>query len=410
MSTYQAVESDFLIIGGGILGAATASYLAQFASAGTRITVLEAGQPATGTTCQAAGLLTRLKTDTAMAEMVGETYTAIERLSQHSDQPLPFRQVGSIHVAKDDQQYLENTAAQARQLNVEFQWLSPSAVTLQAPWFNQTAAERALFIPDDGYIDPALLAQAYLSEARQLGVKLCQNTRVDNLIIEQGRVAGVRCGEQVYRAGTTISCAGPWSVALLAEAGIMLPMAPVRSHYWITDDSDLFPMHSPAMILADANAYTRPEVGGLLFGLRDQQPVYGDPANLPADLQGYLFNCDPDGFECLESGYERLLEFCPVLETLGLRHYITGISSYTPDGRPILGATDLPGLLLATGCSGSGITLSGGIGRLLAEQALERETFVDDSAFRCNRFGEIDPFSDGFRARCALARSAKRSG
>lgn len=86
MTINQAAESDFLIIGGGILGAATASYLAQLSGPDTRITIVEAGQPATGTTCQAAGLLTRLKTDIALAEMVGETYTAITRLSAQLDQ------------------------------------------------------------------------------------------------------------------------------------------------------------------------------------------------------------------------------------------------------------------------------------------------------------------------------------
>lgn len=410
MTSFQTVESDFLIIGGGILGAAIASYLAQLAGSQTRIVMVEAEQPATGTTCQAAGLLTRLKTDPTMAEMVGETYRAIARLNQCRDQPLPFRQVGSIHVANDDPAYLNNTAAQAQQLAVEYHWLDPASVTLRAPWFNPSAAERALFIPEDGYIDPALLAQAYLSDACQQGVTLYADTRIDRFITEQGSVTGAACGNQRFYADTTICCAGPWSTAMLAELDIMLPMAPVRSHYWITGDSDLFPMHSPAMILADANAYTRPEVGGLLFGLRDQQPIYGDPANLPADLQGYLFNGDPDGIECLEAGYARLLEFCPILETLGLRHYITGISSYTPDGKPILGDTGLPGLLLATGCSGSGITLSGGIGRYLAELALAGETAIDGSAFAWNRFGKIDPFSDSFKARCAMARSAKRSG
>ncbi|MGB2130843.1 MAG: NAD(P)/FAD-dependent oxidoreductase [Marinobacterium sp.] len=409
----QYPSTDFLIIGGGILGAATAWSLARRAPAGTRIRLVEAGMLATATTSQAAALLTRVRPDPAMAALVAETFAAIDQLNDILEQPLPLRQVGSLHLATRDagKGYLRDTQNTAQALGLNAEWLDSAEARALSPWLAEIDGAEALFVADDGYMDPVQLAQGYITAARKLGVEVIQNCRVESLIEQQGRVTGARTAVGDLMAGTLICCAGPWSTQLLAEQGIQLAMAPVRSHYWITEDrAELFPAESPMVILPDANAYARPEVGGLLFGLRDQQAVYGDPASLPQDIHGYLFNCDPDGWECLESGWTELAEVFPAVEQLGIAHYLTGVSSYTPDGKPLLGQTGRPGLLVATGCSGGGIALSGGIGRLLAELALEQAIFCDPSPFALNRFGAVDPFSEAFRIRCALARSQKRSG
>ncbi len=409
----QYPSTDFLIIGGGILGAATAWSLAQRAPAGTRIRLVEAGMLATATTSQAAALLTRVRPDPAMAALVAQTFAAIDQLNEVLDEPLPLRQVGSLHLATRDagRQYLHSTAQTAADLGLTAERLTRDEAVQRAPWLSAASDVEALYVAEDGYMDPVQLAQGYITAARRLGVEVVQNCRVQSLIRQQDRVVGVQTAEGAMAAGCVICCAGPWSTQLLAEQGVQLAMAPVRSHYWITEaNAGLFPNESPMVILPDANAYARPEVGGLLFGLRDQQAVYGDPACLPDNIHGYLFNCDPEGWECLESGWTDLAEVFPAIEHLGIAHYLTGVSSYTPDGKPLLGKTERPGLLVATGCSGGGIALSGGIGRVLGEVALEQAPYSDITPFALDRFGAIDPFSEAFRIRCALARSQKRSG
>lgn len=409
----QFPSTDYLIIGGGILGAATAWSLAQQAPAGTRIRLVEAGLLASATTSQAAALLTRVRPDPAMAALVAETFNAIEQLDQVLEQPLPLRKVGSLHLAtaESGKAYLQDTETTAASLGLSSARLGPEQIKQRVPWLAADQHSEALFVADDGYMDPVQLAQGYVSAARKLGVEVVQNCRVESLVMEQGRAVGAHTNQGPMPAETLICCAGPWATRLLAEQGVHLAMAPVRSHYWITEDNtELFPTDSPMVILPDINAYARPEVGGLLFGLRDQQAVYGDPANLPEDIHGYLFNCDPDGWECLEAGWGDLAAVFPAIEHLGVAHYLTGVSSYTPDGKPLIDTTHIPGLLVGTGCSGGGIALSGGIGRLLAELALGRDTFCDAAPFKLDRFGSVDPFSEEFRVRCALARSQKKSG
>lgn len=74
------------------------------------------------------------------------------------------------------------------------------------------------------------------------------------------------------------------------------------------------------------------------------------------------------------------------------------------------GLPSLEGFLTATGCAGAGLAMSGGIGRLLADLAVDRTPFVDPAPHRIDRFGEIDPLDPGFIQRCAEARSGKITG
>ncbi len=167
-------------------------------------------------------------------------------------------------------------------------------------------------------------------------------------------------------------------------------------------------------ILPDSGAYARPDVGGLLFGLREAQAVVADPAVLPESLQGFRFDTDPAGEHALEDGYASLRsQLPPLLDELRLAHYVSNVSSYTPpDGFYLLGPPmpGIQGFIAATGCSGAGIGMSGGIGRFISELIAGQPTFVTSEPFRLDRFGAIDPFDPDFIHRCAAARARKRTG
>jgi len=100
----------------------------------------------------------------------------------------------------------------------------------------------------------------------------------------------------------------------------------------------------------------------LLFGLRERQSVSVDPRDLPDDLEGFALG-EEGGWPSLEEGAPALRRFLPALDRLPIAHHITGLSTYVPDGLLVLGpVAGLPGFLAAAGCSGAGITASGGSG------------------------------------------------
>lgn len=407
-----ANHPDIVIIGGGILGCAIARYLSR--SPGLSVTVVERHGLGEQTTSHAAALLTRIRPYRELTGMVMETFRAIDELGDSAGEPLPLRRVGSLQVAAQaaGKQQIEQTAQRAAEAGVVAEMISPGDAQQRAPWLELTDDTAALWLPDDGYIDPYSLCQAYAAEARRNGVRFRLQQTVRDLLQQGGRVTGVRLasGETIH-AGLVIDAAGPWSTALARQLGVNLGMAPVRSHYWISAPHPRIAVDGPMTILPDSGTYARPEVGGLLFGLRDSQTVVTHPGQLPDSLHDFCFDTDPTGENALEAGYEPLQLQVPVLEELQLAHYVSNVSSYTPDGFYLLGAMPgVDGFVAATGCSGAGIGMSGGIGRFIAELVTGQAPFVAPQRFRLDRFGAIDSYHPDFIRRCAEARARKRTG
>ena len=89
-------------------------------------------------------------------------------------------------------------------------------------------------------------------------------------------------------------------------------------------------------------------------------------------------------------------------------HHIAGLTTYTPDGELLLGTfPGVEGLLLAGGCCGKGVSVSGGVGRVVADLILDQPAMVDLDRLRPDRFGTDDPHSEAFVARCVDARANK---
>jgi 4-methylaminobutanoate oxidase (formaldehyde-forming) len=150
----------------------------------------------------------------------------------------------------------------------------------------------------------------------------------------------------------------------------------------------------------------------LLFGMRERQQQVADPRTLPADLTGFVFDTrDADGWGNLADGADELAPYFPALNTLGIAHYLTGPSNYTPDGQLVVGAAPhVKGLFVASGCNGSGISFAGGVGRLVGELVRGTQPFVNPLPSAPGRRGPFDPFAPDFLAACAAARASKTSG
>lgn len=407
------MRADIAIVGAGILGCSIAWHLKLLAPA-VRVIVLERHSgPATQATSQAAALLTSARTHPAVTAMIVRTYAAMEELGAELDQPLPLHRVGTVHIASSERAVVELEALARAVTAAGRRAEQPTIGDLceLVPWLDPASARSALLIPDDGFIDPYLLANAYAAAARRRGVEFHYRTEVVALRREGAGITGLVTSEGAVDAPIVVLAAGAWANRLSAPLGIGLAMAPVRSQYWLTEPHRVFPRAHPAVVIPEARAYTRPEIGALLFGLRERAPISMDPNDLPADMGGYAFANDPHGLESLEDGAPALRRYCPALDEIGLRSYVAGASTYTPDGLFLAGqASELMGLFVASGCCGSGIAASGGYGELVASLALGKRPAIAAAPFAPDRFGAVEPFDPGFRAHCAQARARKRAG
>jgi 4-methylaminobutanoate oxidase (formaldehyde-forming) len=403
--------TDIVVIGGGVLGGAVAFYLAK-QNVG-RVIVLERDSVAQGNSSLAAGLLTRGRFKSYLVPMVIETYKAIEEIEEITGESLGMHQTGCLYAAASHahQKGIHELASTSSQAGLKVEWLDGTDAAHLVPWLKLPRDVSVVFMPDDGYIDGYSLASGYIKSARQLGVKIREQTPVLSILREGRHVSGVKTADGDISTSLVIDAAGVWAGLLAYEIGISLPMAPVRSHYWITASHYMFSSDQPFVILPDARAYARPESDRLLFGFRESQSVSVDPRELPQRMNGYVFNQDPNGWESLLEGIPDFAKFLPMVEEIKISNYISGLSNYTPDGNFVLGAfPSLDGFLAATGCAGAGIAMSGGIGRIISDLVAGHATFVDDTPHRIDRFGDIDSFDPDFIKKCADARSGKITG
>ena len=403
--------ADVVVIGGGVLGGAVAFYLAK-QNAG-RVIVLERHSVAQGNSSLAAGLLTRGRFKSHLIPMVLETYRAIEEIQSITGESLGMHRTGCLYAAVSPahQNEIHELVTVSSSAGLKADWLDIIDAAHLIPWLKLPRTASVVFMPEDGYIDGSTLANGYIQSARKLGVEIQEQVEVLSICKEGQHVTGVRTNQGNFSAALVIDAAGVWAGTLARELGIEFPMAPVRSHYWITAEYSSFSPQQPFVILPDAHAYARPETNRLLFGFRESQSVAVDPRELPEKMNGYLFKKDPHGWESLLEGMPEFGKFFPLIEEIEISTYIKGLSNYTPDGNFVLGAfPSLDGFLAATGCAGAGIAMSGGIGRLVAELATGRTPFVDAAPHRIDRFGVIDPLDPAFLQQCADARSGKITG
>jgi 4-methylaminobutanoate oxidase (formaldehyde-forming) len=229
----------------------------------------------------------------------------------------------------------------------------------------------------------------------------------DVIETEIGYSVHVKSREKIFHAKHLIVCAGPWAASLLRPLTLALPVTPMRSIYWITETCLEEKSTQPICVVPYVQGYFRPETNALLFGIRDQGAAL-HPGQVPNDVHGFEFPNAQDGMSALHESWQPLVHFWPNIEHLGLSTEVTGISSYSPDGLPVIGAPEsFKKLTVVSGCSGAGIAYSGGIAKQAVNHALEDTLH---QAFNFNRFDQGDAYDEAFRQRCLLARSQKKAG
>lgn len=403
---------DIIIIGGGLLGCATAYQLTK-RKAGN-ILLLESNEIASQASARAACLLTRARTKPALMEMVQETYDCIEEIEQLLNDSLGLQQCGSITIASSDASLKGLIALEeaANRFGIPNERIDKAKTRELLPWIDATHVDTALYMPTDAFIDSASLCSGYARAAQALGVEIRCNTQVSAITTEDEAVTGVQLADgQKITAPIVVNAAGSWANLLMRPLHIGLPFTPVRSHFWISGtDKERFPVNHPFTVIPDARAFTRSDVGALIIGLRESECQAFDPSTLTRQLEDFDFNHTAK-WKVLDECAPLLKNYLPDIDTLGIAHYMAGPSCYVPDAMFIVGPVKaLNGLFTVTGCCGGGVAAGGGMGRLAAELILKQTPFVNADLFAPERFGVIDPFSLEFQRRCADARSNKKGG
>ena len=364
-----------VIVGGGIVGCSVAYHLSLRGC--TDVVLLERRQLTCGTTWHAAGLVGQLRATYNMTRLAQYTTGLYAGLEAETGQATGFRQTGSIAIATHAARFeeLRRGASMAKCFGLEVHTLTAGEVASKWPGVYGDDLVGGVFLPKDGRTNPIDTTQALAKGARSRGVKIFENTRVDDIVVENGHAVGVRTAQGELRADIVINCAGMWAHALGERAGSTVPLHAAEHFYIVTEPMAGLSSSLPVLRDPDGCAYFKEDAGKLLVG-------WFEPVAKPWGMRGipetFCFDQLPDDLDHIEPLLTAAVHRMPALATTGINLFFNGPESFTPDDRYLLGETpEVRNLYVAAGFNSIGIQSAGGAGKVLADWVLDGHPPMD---------------------------------
>ena len=375
MATNLPTQARVVIIGGGIMGCSTAYHLAKLGW--KDVVLLEQGRLSGGTTWHAAGLVGQLRSYQNLTRLIRYSTELYSKLEAETGLATGWKQCGSLSVARTEERMvlLRRSAAMANAQGVDCEPLSPKQAGEKYPIMRTDDLVGAVWLPGDGKANPADITQALARGARNGGVRSFEKTRVTAIDTKDGRVAGVQTTEGAIKAEIVVNCGGQWARQLARAVDVTVPLYSCEHMYIVTEKMDNVPRDLPVMRDPDGYIYFKEEVGGLLMGGFEPEAKPWDKDVIPDDFEFGMLPDDWDQFQIL---MDNALIRVPSLEKTGIKTFMNGPESFTPDLNYILGAApQLKGFFVGAGFNSMGIASSGGAGMALAEWIVAGEPTLD---------------------------------
>jgi glycine/D-amino acid oxidase-like deaminating enzyme len=376
------VTADVLIVGAGVIGAATAFHLARLGV--SDVTVLDRGTVGSGMSSRSSALIRMHYTFSPEVELAVRSDAMFDAWPDLTGRPAFVRRTGFVRIVRQgEEDALRANVAMQRKLGARAEVIDAAELSSLAPGLRTDDIACAAWEPHGGYGDGALAAGDLLAAARTLGARYRPHAPVLALLRDGDRLTGVQTASGAETAGLVVLAAGVWTPPLLGSAGLSLPISAEFHRVAVL-------AHPPgrgtpvACIDSTTQTYFRPEgAGGMtLVGGFTGEP-WRDPDAAPAAA-------GPGELAPLVGMAARRV---PALADAGIARGTTGVYDMTPDARPLLG--ELPGvtgLMVAAGFSGMGFKISPAVGEALAELiARGAPSHVDLRPFRPGRFAEGQP-------------------
>ncbi|MEJ2760873.1 MAG: D-amino acid dehydrogenase [Gammaproteobacteria bacterium] len=258
---------------------------------------------------------------------------------------------------------------------VEHEVLDAAGVTAREPALNDIAADISggVFFPDDEAGDAHKFCGQIAALAGRRGAEFRYGAEVTEIRYHGGRITAVVTPGRVFTADACVLAAGSYSVCLAHSLGLKLPVRPVKG-YSVTLDRDGWDSGPSLPVIDDSRHVAVSPLG-------ERLRVAG-----MAEFAGYDTDVSPDRIERL---FKILDEIYPAFQSRrnsATAGYWAGLRPYCCDGSPIIGRAGYTNLYLNTGHGHLGWTMSAGSGRLLADLIDGRETAIDASPYRYDRF------------------------
>ncbi|MDX6594173.1 MAG: hypothetical protein QOJ13_3369 [Gaiellales bacterium] len=404
MSTVPS-RARAVVIGSGIVGNSLAYHLAEL---GWRdIVLLDKGplpNPG-GSTGHASNFIFPVDHSKEM------TALTLDSIRQYKEMGV-FTESGGIEVARTEErmQELQRRMSSAQSWGVEpVSIVTPAEVKEMVPFVDESVIVGGFYSPGVGVVDSLRAGTIMRERAQEMGALTVQaNTEVLDIVVEGGRVTGVRTTRGDIDADIVVIACGVWSPKLARMAGASIPLTPAVHQMIDVGPVPRFAdskthIDYPIVRDMDTNMYERQDGQGLEIGSYAHRPILHDPEEIPSVEEAAL---SPTEFPFTQADFEQqmehALELVPEIvgdESVGVKYAINGLLSLTPDGLPILGETpEVKGLW---SCAAVWVKEGPGIGKAVAEWMVHGESEIDLQSSDIARFYEHQKTRAHVRARAA---------
>lgn len=375
--------ADLVVVGGGIVGAATAFH----ASRAGLAAVLVERRPAlcTLTTAAAAGGY-RMTLDTEdEVQVVGASvamFTDFAEATGQKEYDAGLREQGYLWATSSE----EGAAAQRSLAERQRAWgvdgieiLDGDEARRRFPYLSPGVVQ-VRFRQADGLIDPKAVTFGLVAGS---GAGVVTSCGVTGFEVSGDAIRAVGTDRGTIATERVVIACGPLSGLLTSEAGIPLPVETVRRHKLVLPEVPEVPPAAPMTIDEDTGAHWRPAFAGAWALFTDPLTPPSPPAEVVTPDPSFAFELlDPSS----SSALARISPFWREVWERGSDHWLLQAGQYTmtPDRRPLIGETEVQGLYVNTGYSGHGVMASPGASRILAEM-LTGSRDAKDNPFRPDR-------------------------
>jgi glycine cleavage system aminomethyltransferase T/glycine/D-amino acid oxidase-like deaminating enzyme len=374
-------RAQVVVVGGGITGCSVAYHLAK--EGWGDVLLVEKDELTSGSTCHAAGLVTQFNPSPTMMRFRRYSVELYRELGV-------FETVGSVRIASSPESLkeLQRGASRARGIGFGVDVLSPEEVVGLLPAATPENLFGAIWIADDGSVDPHIATYALANAARELDVRIETGRRVTGFDLgPRHDVRAVQTESGPIETEYVVNACGMWAPQLAAMVGGFAPSIPVdHQHIALAAVSGHeLPREMPCFRDTDNLVYGKSEAGGILFGGYEPNPAARWTDGVPWDHAARTVPPNEERFAQLMDGAIRRF---PFLDGAGVVALICHPDAMTPDGNPLLGPMPgVPGFWMAAGLSLNGFGGAGGIGKTIAEWMTAGDTELDVSGYRAWRFG-----------------------
>lgn len=374
---------DAIVIGAGVIGTSVAYHLARLGC--TNVLVLDRTQIGAGTTSQSSGILRThysVIENVRLAQASWRIFNDFSNYLQDEEASAGLVKSGYLIAAPEGAKLSPLRAAleaqRAQGIRVDLLDAHQAASLLPIARFDDAALIG--YEPEAGFADAYLVATSFARAARRMGVKIKEGVEVHQLIVENGRVAGVETSEGRFDAPTVISVQNIWSTDIERWTGIASPVKAERHAVLALEGPEAYTFKMPVYkdLGSPGMLYCRSYGGNQMLV---SEGIVGETLAAPDNEQGDI------SMDYMVEVGEQVAERFPSFETAGVASSWTGVYDVTPDWNPVLGRLpELPGLVVGYGFSGHGFKLSPAVGLVLAQSALGLKTEVDIEPYALERF------------------------